>query len=39
MCFLPAYYREYNLQLSVLTECPKLPLSIVNGYVNGKRSV
>ena len=39
MCFLPAYYREYNLQLSVLTECPKLPLSIVHGYVNGKGSV
>ena len=39
MCFLLAYYRKYNLQLFVLTECPKLPLSIIHGYVNGTSSV
>ena len=37
--FLPTYYREYNTHQSVLTECPKLPLSILHGYINGTDSV
>ena len=39
MCFLPAYYREYNLHFICSHRISKASSFLVHGYVNGKGSV